>query len=105
MQETDLERREGELTDDQARELYPSDGRDLASELGKLHKRMAEVEDDRIVDAKQLSCSTFEISNALVNLNVLPIQGIPSQLRSIKDVMAVIGLVLELLRGDAPMSL
>jgi hypothetical protein len=41
--------------------------------LGKLHERMAEVEDDRAVEAKQLSRSTMEISNALVNLNMLPI--------------------------------
>jgi hypothetical protein len=44
----------------------------------------------------------MEISNALVNLNVLPIYGIPSQPWSIKDVMAAFGLALEWLRRDVP---
>jgi hypothetical protein len=51
VQETDLERREEELADDQARGLYPSDGRDLPSKLSKLHERMAEVEDDHAIEA------------------------------------------------------
>jgi hypothetical protein len=41
--------------------------------LGKLHERVAEVEDDHAVEAKQLSWSTMEISNALVDSNVLHI--------------------------------
>jgi hypothetical protein len=43
-----------------------------------------------------------EIYNALVDLNVLPIQGIPSQLRSVKDVMATFSWVLERLREEVP---
>jgi hypothetical protein len=68
--------------------------------LGKLCKHVAEVEDDHTVEAEQLSRLTMEISNALVDLNVMPIQGIPSQQQSIKDVMAVFGLVLEWLREE-----
>jgi hypothetical protein len=34
---------------------------------------------------------------------VLPIQGIPSQPRSVKDVMAEFGLVLERLREEVPL--
>jgi hypothetical protein len=56
---------------------------------------MAEVEDDHAIEAEQLSWSTMEISNTFVDLNVLPIQGFPSQPRSVKDVMAAFGLVLE----------
>jgi hypothetical protein len=44
----------------------------------------------------------MEISNALVSLNVLPIQGIPSQPRSVKDVMAAFGLVPEWLHEEVP---
>jgi hypothetical protein len=69
------------LVDDQAQGHYPPDGRDLPLELGKLRERVAEVEDDHTVEAEQLSRSTMEISNTLVNLNVLPIQGILSQPR------------------------
>jgi hypothetical protein len=64
---------------------------------------VADVEDDRAVEAEQLSRSTMEIANPLVNLNVLPIQGIPSQPRSVKDVMAEFGLVLERLREEVPL--
>jgi hypothetical protein len=71
-------------------------------ELGKLRKRVGEVEDDHAVEAEQLSRLTKEISNALVDLNVLPIQGIPSQPRSVKDVMAGFGLDLERLCGEVP---
>jgi hypothetical protein len=96
MQEMELERQVKELANDQARCLYPPDGRDLPSELGKLRECVAE--------AKQLSWSTKEISNALVNLKVMPIQGIPSQLWFVKDVMAAFGLVLERLREKAPVG-
>jgi hypothetical protein len=37
----------------------------------------------------------MEISNTLVDLNVMPIQGIPSQPRLVKDVMGDFALVLE----------
>jgi hypothetical protein len=73
VQEIDLEHQEKELANDQARGMYPLDGRNLLSELGKLHEHVAKVEDDRVIDAKQLSRSTMEISNTFVNLNVLPI--------------------------------
>jgi hypothetical protein len=71
-------------------------------ELGKLRERVAEVEDNHAAEAEQLSQSTMEISNALVDLNVMPIQGIPSQPWLVKDVMAVFALVLERLREKAP---
>jgi hypothetical protein len=100
MQEIDPERQEEELADDQARGLYPPDGRDLPLELDKLRKHVAEVEDDRAIEAKQLSQLTMEISNALVDLNVMPIQGIPSQPWSVKDVMVAFGWVLEQLRKE-----
>jgi hypothetical protein len=64
-------------------------------ELERHHKRVARVEDDRATEAEQLSWSVRDIFDALVNLNVLPIQDIPSQPRSAKDVLMVFGLVLE----------
>jgi hypothetical protein len=73
------------------------EGTDL--ELGKLHEHVAEVDDNCDVEGKQLSRSTMEISNALVDLNVLPIQGIPSQPRSVQDVMEAFSLVLERICG------
>jgi hypothetical protein len=63
---------------------------------------VAEVEDDHSIEAEQLSRSTMKISNTLVNLNVMPIQGIPLQSRLVKDVLVVFALVLELLCEKAP---
>jgi hypothetical protein len=102
MQETDLECREKELADGQAQGLYPPGGRDLPSEIGKLCERVEKVEDDHAVEAEQLLRSTMEISNTLVDLNELPIQGIPSQTRLVKDVMVVFSLVLERLCEEVP---
>jgi hypothetical protein len=95
MQEMDLERLEGELAEDQARGLYSFDGRDLSAEVEKLRKRVVGVEDEQAIEVEQLSWSVREISDALVDLNVLPIRDIPSQPRSAKDVLAVFILVLE----------
>jgi hypothetical protein len=62
---------------------------------------VAKVEDDRVTKAEQLSWSTMEISNALDDLNLMPIQGIPSQPWLVKDVMAEFALVLERLHEKA----
>jgi hypothetical protein len=70
--------------------------------LGKLSEHVAVVEDDHAAEAEQLSQLTIEISNALVILNVVPIQGIPSQPRLVKDVMVAFTQVLELLHEKAP---
>jgi hypothetical protein len=102
VQETDLQRRDKELADDQGWDLHPPDKWDLPSKLGKLREHMAEVEDDHIVEDEQLSWSMREISNAFVDLIVLPIQGIPLQPRSVKDVMAMFDLVLECLCKEVP---
>jgi hypothetical protein len=101
MQEADLERQEEKLAEDQARCLYPPNGWSLPSELGKLCERIAGTEDDRAVEAKQLSRLIREISDALVDLNVLPIQDIPSRSWSAKDVLAAFSVVLDQLREEA----
>jgi hypothetical protein len=63
--------------------------------LERLHECVARVEDDRAVEAGQLSWSVRDISDALVDLNVLPIQDNPLQPQSTKDVLTTFGLVLE----------
>jgi hypothetical protein len=68
--------------------------------LGKLREHVAEFEDERAVEAEQLSWSTMELYKGLVDLNVLPIQVIPSQSRSVKDVMEAFDLVLEWLHKE-----
>jgi hypothetical protein len=59
VQETDLERREEKLANDQAQGLYPFDGRNMSLELEGLHEHVAGVEDDHVNEGKQLSrCNT-----------------------------------------------
>jgi hypothetical protein len=72
----------------------------LLLELGKLHERVAGTEDDRTVEAEQLSRSIREISDTLVDLNVLLIQDIPSWPQSAKDVLSVFSLILDQLREE-----
>jgi hypothetical protein len=77
LSEMDLEVREVKLVEEQVRGLHSFDGWDLSAEQGELHTRVAEVEDEHIVEAKKLSMLVVGISNALVNLGMLPIQDIP----------------------------
>jgi hypothetical protein len=83
------------LAKDQARGLYFFDGRDLPAEMEKLCERVAGVEDDHAIEVELLSRLVRGISDALVDLNVLPIQGIPLQPWSTKDVLAAFGLIME----------
>jgi hypothetical protein len=64
-------------------------------ELERLREHEDGVEDEHAVEAKQLSRSVRDISNALVNLIVLPIQDIPLQPRSTKDVLTTFSLIWE----------
>jgi hypothetical protein len=75
VQETDLERWEEKLTKEQARGLYSFDGRDLSAELEELrgHGVGVGVECECAAEVVQLSWSVMEISDALVNLGMLPI--------------------------------
>jgi hypothetical protein len=102
VQEMDLECQEEKLAEDQARGLYPPDRRNLSLELGKIHEHMAEPEDDRAVEAEQMSRLVREISNSLVDTNVLPIQDVPSQSQSANDVLAAFSLILERLWEEVP---
>jgi hypothetical protein len=82
MRGTYLEWREKKLAEDQALGLYSFGGRNLSVELEKLCERVARVEDERAIEAVQLSQSVMEISDALVILSVFPIWDVPAQLRS-----------------------
>jgi hypothetical protein len=92
---TDLERREKKLSEEQTRGLHSFDGRDLSMELEELHEHVVGVECERAIEVMQLSRSVMEISNALVDLGMFPIQDIPVQLRSVQDVLTAASLVLE----------
>jgi hypothetical protein len=64
-------------------------------ELEELHERVVGVENEHTAEVMQLSWSVIEISDALVDLGMFPIQDFPAQLRSAQDVLTVTSLVLE----------
>jgi hypothetical protein len=88
------------LAEDQAQGLYSFDERDLSMEMEKLHVHIPGGEDECAVEAEQPSQSVREISDALVDLDTFPIQDIPLQPRSPKDVLTVFSLILEWLRDE-----
>jgi hypothetical protein len=98
--ETDLERQEEKLDEEQAHDFYSFDERDLSAELEELHRHVARVENERTAEALQLSWSVMEISNALVDLGAFPIWDIPAHPESAQDVLIVANLVLEHLREE-----
>jgi hypothetical protein len=95
MWEMDLERLEEKLVEEPKRGLYSFDRRDLSVELEELHERVVGVENEHTAEVMQLSWSVIEISDALVDLGMFPIQDFPAQLRSAQDVLTVTSLVLE----------
>jgi hypothetical protein len=73
LQEIDLEVQEAMLVEEQARGLHPFDERDLPVELKEIRKHMDEIEGEHTAEAGQLSQLVMVISNALVDLGMLPI--------------------------------
>jgi hypothetical protein len=65
------------LVEEQERDLYPHNGWDLSAELEGIHACVDRIEVERAIEAKQLSWLVVEISNALADLGMLPIQVIP----------------------------
>jgi hypothetical protein len=61
---------------------------------------VAGIESKRAAKAMKLSQSVREISDALVNLSVLPIRDIPQCLKSTQDVLMAAGPILERLREE-----
>jgi hypothetical protein len=92
--------REAKLAEEQARNLHSFDGRDLSTELEQRHARVAWVEDECIIEAGMLSTLVVRISNALVDLGMLPIWDIPQLLKMTQEVLVADGLILELLREE-----
>jgi hypothetical protein len=80
LEEADLEVREVILVEELERGLHFSDGRDLSAPLDKV---------------MQLSQCIMGISNALVDLGMLPMQDIPQLLKSAQDVLPAANLILK----------
>jgi hypothetical protein len=63
--------------------------------LLELHACVDGVEDERAVEAKKLLTLVMGISNLLVDLELLPIRYIPQLSKTVQEVLAVAGLILE----------
>jgi hypothetical protein len=97
LQETNLDVCEAKLVEEQARGLHPFDGQDLPAELEELHMRVIGAKDKRTAEAGKLSMLVMGISNALIDLGMLPILGISQLSKMAQEVLAVVGLILECL--------
>jgi hypothetical protein len=78
--------------------LHPFDGRDLLAELEEIHARMDRIMGECTTEARRLSQLALGISNALVNLGMLPVWDIAQFLKSAQEVLTMTGLLLEHLR-------
>jgi hypothetical protein len=72
--------------------IYLRDGRDLLEEL---RKRMAGVDEERVVEAEKLAALVTETSRDLMDLGLPPIQEIPQVLRKAWEVLKAARIVLE----------
>jgi hypothetical protein len=77
----DLEVQEVILAEEQTCILHHFDGRDLSAELEEIHVHVDGIGGERAAKAGQLSHLVAEISNALVDLGMLPVQDIPQLLK------------------------
>jgi hypothetical protein len=71
------------------------DGRDMSVELEGLHARMTSVEDECPTEAGKLSMLVVGISNALVDLKMLPIWDIPQLPKIAQKILTAAGLIPE----------
>jgi hypothetical protein len=89
--------REAKLVKEQARSLHSFVRRDLSAELEELQACMDGVEDEHTTKVGKLSMLVVGISNALVNLQMLPIWDILQLSKSVLEVLVVASLILECL--------
>jgi hypothetical protein len=76
------------LVEEQAHILHPFDRRDLSVELGEIRAPVVRIEVERAAEVGQLSQLVMEISNALVDLGMLPIQNIHHLPKSVQEAQA-----------------
>jgi hypothetical protein len=95
LQETDLKVWEAKLPEEQVHGLHSFDRRDLSTELEEGHVRVAGVNDECTTEAGELSVLIVEASNALVDLGIVHIQGVPQLLKMAQEVLKAVDLILE----------
>jgi hypothetical protein len=90
--------REAKLVEERAHDLCSFDARDLLTELEEFCMRAVEVEEERAVEAGELVVLVIEASNALMDLEMLPICEVPQTLKRALEVLKVVSVNLERLR-------
>jgi hypothetical protein len=73
----DLEVSEAIMVEELERVLRCSDGRNLPTELYKVHAWANVIAGDRAVEAKQLSTQLVQVASVLIDLALPPIEDIP----------------------------
>jgi hypothetical protein len=93
-----LEVREAILAEEQERGLHPPNGRFLSTQLYQTRVRVDRINGERATEVGRQLQLVIVISNALVDLGMLPIQDIPQLSKSVREVLPVAGLILERLQ-------
>jgi hypothetical protein len=98
LQEADLEVQEVILVEEQVRGLHPPDGRDLSVKLEETRARVDGINSKHAAEVGRLSQLVMGMSNAIVDLGMLPVQDITQLLKSGREVLTAVGLIFECLR-------
>jgi hypothetical protein len=98
LQETFLEVQEAILEEEERHDLHPPNRQDLSKELEEACMRVDGINGEHAAKGGRLSQLLMRISNALVDLDMLPIQDVPQFPKSARDVLMVAGLILERLQ-------
>jgi hypothetical protein len=83
------------LAEEQECSLHPTNGRDLSLGLDTTRACMDRINDEHAAEARRLSQLVMGISDALVNLGMLPVQDISQLLKSAREVLPMTDLVLK----------
>jgi hypothetical protein len=75
--------------------MCPSDGWDLSSVLDTAYACLDRINDECAAEARQLLWLVMGISNALVDLGMLPVQDIPQLPKSAQEVLPVADRILK----------
>jgi hypothetical protein len=95
MLEADLEVCDVILADELERGMHSSNGWNLSVELDKAHALTDRITNERTGEARRLSQHIMGISNALVDLDMLLLQGIPQLPKSAREILLVAHLILK----------
>jgi hypothetical protein len=98
LQEMDLEMCEAILAEELECGLHPLDGHDLPMELGESRAWVDGIDDDRVVEAGQLSRQLMRVASVLIDLGLLPIEQITQLSKANQDVLLVVAFVLKRLQ-------